>query len=82
MPGPTFHIPRYRGPDMALQQWSDELAGVLEAAFQQAAQPAAIYTTTHVTPSHTLDATAATLAELRQVVGTMIQDLQSKGSFA
>lgn len=37
------------------------------------------YTTSNVTSSRTLDATVATLAELRQVVGTLLEDLQLAG---
>lgn len=38
-----------------------------------------VYTPTNVVDSRALDAAAATLAETRQVLGTLIEDLQSKG---
>lgn len=81
MPASVFNLPRYQGPDMELRRWSDALIQVLEAQQNQAAAPSGDYTVSNVTASRTFDATAATLAQTRQVVGTMIEDLQAKGTF-
>lgn len=42
------------------------------------AQPPA-YTVTNATPNRALDEAAATLAQVAQVLGTLVQDLQSRG---
>jgi hypothetical protein len=40
-----------------------------------------IYTVTNPTTSRSLDASAATLADVRNFLGTLISDLQDKGFF-
>lgn len=77
----VYNLPRMsQGQDPVA--YTDTLCKTLEDMLRRLASPSGIYTVTHVTDSRTLDATAATLAELRQVVGTMIEDLQTKGTFA
>ena len=41
--------------------------------------PTAPYTPTNVTPDRSYDATATSLGEIANVLGTLIADLQSKG---
>lgn len=69
------------GGDPALMRAWDELCRTLETELGALRAPAGQtgYTVTNASDSRSLDVSAATLGQLRAVVGTMIADLQKKG---
>lgn len=66
-------------PSVYVQANEQAFRQALARAFEGMLPTKNPYNPSNVTASRTLDATGASLAELRQVVGTLIQDLQSKG---
>jgi hypothetical protein len=77
---PVF--PRLRHPDPDIQAWADGLVRALEIALGPQARGTTGYAITHLTESRVLDASAASLADVRGVLGTLIEDLRAGGSIA
>lgn len=77
--------PVYRGNDPFLRDlaaWAQNLSAELKNYVDVRDQPgggSTGYTLTNVTTDRVLDADSTTTAELADVVGTLIQDLQTKG---
>jgi hypothetical protein len=73
---PDIDDPRYGGNlaayNRAVSEWLDMLADELQRREVPSREP---YTVSNPTTSRSLDVSAATLGELRQVVGTLIEDL-------
>jgi len=62
------------------QGWGRQLVDDLEVELIDLSQPIQIgYTTTNVTTVRALDADATTLAEVADVLCTLIEDLKAKG---
>lgn len=60
--------------------WASRLVDTLEQNNRQLELPFGLeYQVTNLTPTRTFDASTATLDDLRQVVGTLIQDLIDAG---
>lgn len=60
--------------------WAQQLVADIESRLGETEQPAQIgYAPSNVIPTRTFDANAITLAELADVVGTLIEDLKGKG---
>lgn len=76
-------LPRLqRGGDVVA--WANALVNALELQIRQmnVAGGAAVWQTSSVTPTRTLNASTATLATVANALGTLIQDQQSFGSIA
>ena len=67
-------------PEPIDSQWGRQLVDDLEASLLELNQPANIgYAMTNVTTTRALDANATTLAEVADVLATLIQDLKTAG---
>ena len=75
----TINLPR--PGDQYDPQWAADLVRELENNAAEQAQPAGTgYTTpANLTATRTFDADATSTAELADVLGTLIEDLKSKG---
>lgn len=73
-------LPSNASPELV--QWADQLRAAVETILNELVQPAQRYVVSNVTSSRTLDPTTATLSQVAQVVGTLISDLQIKGTLA
>jgi hypothetical protein len=64
--------------------WGDRLVNTLELQIRDinAAASETPYQTSNVTKDYILDADATTLAEVADVLGTLIEDLKAKGVIA
>lgn len=87
MSGPFRPEPAPRPANFpSLAAWAEALCNHIDATLQQLESLSQIrdipskmpYTVSNVTASRTFDATAATLAETRQFVGTLVEDLVTK----
>lgn len=80
-PSPV-RLPRLTGTDPAsiMRTW-DDLCRTVENELGALRAPAGQtgYTITNPSSLRALDVSAATLAQVRQVVGTMVADLKAKG---
>jgi len=69
--------------DPAAARWANDLVNALEAVLRRMQQPIntidAPYTVSNGTTDRTYDADATTVAELADIVYTLLSDLQSKG---
>jgi|TARA_R110000824_G_scaffold401755_1_gene614911 hypothetical protein len=63
------------------QRWANQLVNQLEQniAATNLAASSARYTVTNVTPDRTFDANSTSTAELADVLGTLIDDLRTRG---
>lgn len=83
-PPPPFAVLQ-RSPELTaylqqLQAWQSGLVGELERLSAQADAPLAVkYTVANAATRRALDVTTTTLGELREIVGTVITDLQNRG---
>lgn len=76
---PEFPRPR----DEYDYRWAADLVRALEDLQAQTTKPAQVgYSTSNVTATRTIDADTITLAELADVVGTLIDDLKAAGRLA
>lgn len=63
-----------------IARWGDELVRILEVLDDDANSITSDgWTMTNVTTDRTLDADSTTLAEVADIIGTLIKDLQDKG---
>lgn len=69
-----------RPPEVYDTAWADDLIRQIELAFQEASRAAATgYQPSNVTSTRAFDADATTLAEVADVLGTLIEDLKARG---
>jgi|TARA_R100001460_G_scaffold74372_2_gene115494 hypothetical protein len=63
------------------QSWAQRTISTLELQISEINSPASIdpYQTSNVTKDRVLDADSTTLAEVADVLGTLIEDLKGKG---
>lgn len=69
-----------KGQDAELQRWCEEITktvGELQDALRPGNNNSMPFSITNPTDSRTIDASAATLAELRNFVGTLTEALKS-----
>lgn len=77
-------LPRLRHSDPVLQAWANQMVDALDAITMQLQNPAGDtdYTLIGEVPLRTLNVTAGSLNETRQVLATLIGDLKAKGQVA
>lgn len=79
---PNYTLPKIESREVSeeLRQYLDNLVGEIESALEGLAAQAGVgyEVTNNSAPARTLDVAAATLGQLRIVVGTLIEDLQGK----
>jgi hypothetical protein len=63
-----------------LGRWGADMVRELELLVAELEQPASIgWTTSNVTPTRTLNVSTATLADVANVLATLIEDLKTRG---
>lgn len=62
-----------------LLSWASALSDALNAAFAAMSAPVAVYDVTNLVEDRAFDASSATLGEVRNVLGTLVRDLESAG---
>ena len=80
MPHPPTNVPLPLAPAEYNQAWANELVDRLDLTISALARVIQTgYTTSNVTDTRTLDADATTLAEVADVLCTLIEDMKSRG---